>query len=551
MKIRKMTILSARGGLVTIILFSGFITRDNDIYLEINKSIDIFGRVYKEVALNYVEPLNPEEFMLAGINGMLNSLDPYTNFIDENQQKDIDIITKGKYGGIGASVGVRNDDITIVDLIEGYSAQRQGMRIGDIITKINNTTVSKENVDSLSELLKGDPGSTVKVIVKREANTELIIFNLIREEIEVKNVSYFGFIPEESNNAYIKLSGFSRSAGEEMKKTLLELKSQKEIKSVILDLRGNPGGLLDAAIDVSEKFLKKGQTVVSVRGRDSLSIKNYLATEEPILSNTNMIVLIDEGTASASEIVSGAIQDHDRGVVVGTNSFGKGLVQTVLPLSFNTSLKITTAKYFTPSGRSIQRVDYSEKNKVFGRSSSIKLKEFKTDGMRTVLSGGGIMPDTTVKNVSNSNFVQTLLADGMFFKFATNFFNNNPNKDWKSSGPEILFRDFTSYLKSQKFDFVSRSEKLIGQLITAGLDENVDKNFLDQLEKVKSEINANHTSELEKYKDDVLCEIKEELSARTDGREGRIRESLKFDKQFLTSYQILRDQKKYRSLLRS
>lgn len=185
MKLRKMTILS----LVTIILFSGFITRDNDIYLEINKSIDIFGRVYKEVALNYVEPLNPEEFMLAGINGMLNSLDPYTNFIDEYQQKDIDIITKGKYGGIGASVGVRNDDVTIVDLIEGFSAQRQGMRIGDIITKVNNTAVSKENVDSLSELLKGDPGSIVKVVVKREATSELITFNLIREEIEVKNVS--------------------------------------------------------------------------------------------------------------------------------------------------------------------------------------------------------------------------------------------------------------------------------------------------------------------------------------------------------------------------
>jgi carboxyl-terminal processing protease len=546
MKIRKMAILS----LVTIILFSGFITRDNDIYLEINKSIDIFGRVYKEVALNYVEPLNPEEFMLAGINGMLNSLDPYTNFIDENQQKDIDIITKGKYGGIGASVGVRNDDITIVDLIEGYSAQRQGMRIGDIITKINNTTVSKENIDSLSELLKGDTGSTVKVIVKREANSELIVFNLIREEIEIKNVSYFGFIPEESNNAYIKLSGFSRSAGEEIKKTLIELKSKKEIKSIILDLRGNPGGLLDAAIDVSEKFLKKGQTVVSVRGRDSSSIKNYFASEEPILSDTDMIVLIDEGTASASEIVAGAIQDHDRGVVVGTNSFGKGLVQTVLPLSFNTSLKITTARYFTPSGRSIQRVNYSEKNKVFGQSSSIKPKEFKTDGMRTVLSGGGIMPDTTVKNVSNSYFVQTLLADGMYFKFATNYFSSNPNKDWKSSDPEILFREFTSYLKSQKFDFVSRSEKLISQLITAGLEDNVDKNFINQLEKVKSEINANHTSELEKYRDDVLFEIREELSARTNGREGRIRESLKFDKQFLTAYQILRDQKKYESLLR-
>lgn len=547
MKLCKITILS----LVTIILFSGFITRDNDIYLEINKSIDIFGRVYKEVALNYVEPLNPEEFMLAGINGMLNSLDPYTNFIDEYQQKDIDIITKGKYGGIGASVGVRNDDVTIVDLIEGFSAQRQGMRIGDIITKVNNTAVSKENVDSLSELLKGDPGSIVKVVVKREATSELITFNLIREEIEVKNVSYYAFIPEESNNAYIKLSGFSRTAGEEIKKSLLDLKSQKEVKSVVLDLRGNPGGLLDAAINVSEKFLRKGLSIVSVRGRDSLNLKNYLALEEPILSDANMIVLIDEGTASASEIVAGAIQDHDRGIIVGTNSFGKGLVQTVLPLSFNTSLKITTARYFTPSGRSIQRVNYSEKNKVFDHSSSIRAKEFKTDGLRTVLSGGGIMPDSTVKNLSSSYFVQTLLAEGMFFRFATNYFNNNPKKDWKKSAPENLFREFTAYLKNQKFDFVSKSEHLISQLITTGLEENVDKNFINQLVKAKSEINANNTLELEKFKEDVLCEIREELSARTDGREGRIRESLKFDKQFLISYQILRDQNKYRELLRN
>lgn len=541
-----MSILS----LTTIILFSGFVTRDNDIYLEINKSIDIFGRVYKEVALNYVEPLNPEEFMLAGINGMLNSLDPYTNFIDEFQQKDIDIITKGKYGGIGASVGVRNDHITIVDLIEGYSAQRQGMRIGDIITKVNNTTVSKENIDSLSELLKGDPGSTVKVIVKREANNELIVFNLVREEIEIKNISYYGFMPEQSNNAYIKLSGFSRSAGEETKKALLELKSQREIKSIILDLRGNPGGLLDAAIDVSEKFLKKGQLVVTVRGRDTLSVKNYFAAEEPILIDARMIVLIDEGTASASEIVAGAIQDHDRGVVVGLNSFGKGLVQTVLPLSFNTSIKITTAKYFTPSGRSIQRVNYSDKNKVFGQNSSIKQKEFKTDGLRTVLSGGGIMPDSTVRDGSNSYFVQTLLADGMFFKFATYYFNTNPKKDWKNSDPEILFREFNSYLKSQKFDFVSKSENLIGQLITTSIEENVDKDFISQLVKAKSEINANNTLELEKYKDDVLCEIGEELSARTNGREGRIKESLKFDKQFLASYQILSDENKYRKLLK-
>lgn len=547
MKTRKMIFLS----LVTIILFSGFITRDNDIYLEINKGIDIFGRVYKEVNLNYVEPLNPQEFMLAGINGMLTSLDPYTNFLDQNEQKDIDIITKGKYGGIGASVGVRNDDITIVDLIEGYSAQRQGMRIGDVITKINETPVSKENADNLSELLKGDPGTTVQIIVKRETVEEPIVFNLIREEIEVKNVSYYGFTPAESNNAYIKLSGFSRSAGEEVKKALVDLKSKKNIESIVLDLRGNPGGLLDAAIDVSEKFLKKDQLVVSVKGRDSLSSKNYFALEEPVSMNTKMIVLIDEGTASASEIVAGAIQDHDRAVLVGTNSFGKGLVQTVLPLSYNTSLKITTARYFTPSGRSIQRINYSEKNKVFGQSSSIKKLEFKTDGKRTVLSGGGIMPDTTVTNKSNSYFVQTLLANGMFFKFATNYFNNNPNTNANSLKSDALFKEFTSYLKSQKYNFVSRSEKLIGQLVISGLEENVDKSLINQLEKVKNEIDSNHTAELEKYRDDVLSEIKEELSARTGGREERIKESLKYDKQFLTSYQILNNQKKYQDLLSS
>ncbi len=546
MKIWKIIFLST----VTIIFFSGFITSDNDIYLEMNKSIDVFGRVYKEVTLNYVDQLNPEEFMLAGINGMLTSLDPYTNFIDENQQKDIDIITKGKYGGIGASIGVRNDNVTVVDLIEGFSAQRQGMRIGDIIMKINDTSVTKENVDNLSDLLKGDPGTPVKIVVKRETVDEPIVFNLMREEIEVKNVTYYGFVPESSKNAYIKLSGFSRTAGNEVKKAYLDLKSQREIESVILDLRGNPGGLLDAAIDVSEKFLKKGQLIVSVKGRDSLSSKNYFATEEPISSDTKMIVLIDDGSASASEIVAGAIQDHDRAVIVGTNSFGKGLVQTVLPLSYNTSLKITTARYYTPTGRSIQRINYSDKNKVFEQSSFIKPKEFKTDGKRTVLSGGGIMPDTVVKNISNSRLVQALLADGMFFKFATNFFNTNSNANWKNINPGLLLQEFTKYLKSQKFEFVSKSEKLIDQLEISGAEENVDQKFLDQLEKIKHQIDISHTNELDKYKDDVLFEIRQELSARTEGRQGRIKESLKDDKQFLTSYNILNDHKKYESLLR-
>lgn len=536
--------------LVAVVLFSGFITRDNDIYFQINKGIDIFGRVYKEVTLNYVDQLNPEEFMLAGINGMLTSLDPFTNFIDADGQKDIDIITKGKYGGIGATVGLRNENVTIVDLIEGFSAQRQGMRIGDVITKINNTPVTKDNFETLSELLKGDPGTTISVMVRRDGVHDEITFNLVREEIEVKNVTYYGFVPTGSKNAYIKLSGFSQSAGEEIKKALLDLKSKGEIQSLVLDLRGNPGGLLDAAIDVCEKFLNKGQLVVSVKGRDSLNTKNYDCNEEPIAGKVKMAVLIDGGSASASEIVSGALQDHDRAVLVGTNSYGKGLVQTIIPLSYNTSLKITTARYYTPSGRSIQRIDYAEKNRVFEKNAYSTQKEFKTDDGRTVLSAGGIMPDTLVLNESKSYLVQTLLADGMFFKFATHFFNVNPQTDTRKLSSEYLINEFESYLKSQKFEFVSRSEKLIDQLKKTAVEENLDANFVAELTKQEGRIDASHTNEIEKYEDYIVHLIREELAARSDGRQGRIVESLKFDNQFAAAYNILNNDKLYSKFLR-
>ncbi len=537
--------------LLTALLFSGFVTRDNDIYYEINKSIDIFGRVYKEAALNYVDPLNPQEFMLAGIEGMLNSLDPYSNFIDANQQKDIDIITKGKYGGIGATVGIRNNNVTVVDLIEGYSAQRQGMRIGDIITKINNRQISKDNFELLSEFLKGEPGTTVNVTIKREGVDGEIGFNLLREEIEIKNLSYYGFIQEDGNIVYLKLSGFTRSAGDEIKKALLELKSKKEIGQIILDLRGNPGGLLDAAIDVSEKFLKKGQLIVSVRGRDTLNNKNYFSSEEPIIQNNEIVVLIDGGTASAAEIVAGALQDHDRAVIIGANSFGKGLVQTIIPLSYNTSLKLTTARYYTPSGRLIQKADYSDKNKVYTTRTAANQTEYETDNKRLVFSAGGIMPDSLVKNESGSGLVERLLAEGIFFRFATYFFNNNSKMKLDSFSEEQMMKKFANYLMMQNFDFVSKAEKLIDQLKVAMVEENLDQQFLDQLEKAKKEIGANHSNEIQKYKDEIITRIREELAARIDGREGRIRESLKYDSQFSTAIGVLKNKKIYNKFLKN
>jgi len=535
--------------LAAILLFSGFLTKDNDIYFEINKSIDIFGRVYREVTLNYVDDLNPQSFMIAGIEGMLTSLDPYTNFIDISEQKDIEIITKGKYGGIGATIGVRNSEVTVIDLIEGFAAQRQGIKIGDIIIKINHQDVNKDNYNRLGDYLKGEVGSTLTITMKRENNIEPIVFNLIREEIEIKNVPFYSFIPDNSTNAYLKLSGFTQTAGEDVKKALLQLKSQKEIESLVLDLRGNPGGLLDAAIDVSEKFLKKGQLIVSVKGRDTLNVKNNYSQEEPILPDAKIVLLIDEGSASAAEIVAGALQDHDRAIVVGANSFGKGLVQTIIPLPYNNSLKLTTARYYTPSGRSIQKINYSDKGNIFEKNKSLKMNEFKTDKQRLVYSAGGIMPDSVVKKISGSQIIQRLLAEGLFFRFATSYSSSNNNLDYSKLDEQKIFADFSSYLQKSKFDFISQSEKLIDQLKTAANDEKLDKRFVEQLETMRKELSANSTNELKKYKDEILNLIKEELIARTGGKEKRIKETLKFDHQFETAISIINNKKVYDSIL--
>lgn len=523
---------------LSFLLFSAFLTRDNDLYFEINKGIDIFGRVYKEVALNYVDQVNPQDFMISGIEGMLSSLDPYTNFIDAYEQKDIDIVTKGKYGGIGATVGLRENEITIVDLIEGYSAQRQGLRIGDVIERIDTVEVNKDNYDRLSEFLKGEPGTSVKLLVKRAQVDEKLKFELVREEVEIKNITFFGFVPQESNIAYVKLSSFTRSAGDELKNAIIELRNQKEIKNFILDLRGNPGGLLDAAIDVSEKFLEKGQLVVSVMGRDTLSKKNYFAAEEPLINNTPVVVLIDGGTASASEIVSGALQDHDRALIIGENSFGKGLVQTVIPLSHNTSLKITTARYFTPSGRSIQKIDYS-KSKVLEVSSTISKANFLTDNKRVVFSAGGVNPDSVVVFRTDSPLMEQLLAQGMFFKYATNFYNSNPGNNFDKIKDDVLLRQFITFIEQQGFDYSSKADKLITQLLESAKEEPFDDKLMELLKKQKGNSSVNINKEIEKYKVEFIGELRSELKARTNGRIGRLSESLKTDRQFLAAVSIL------------
>ena len=534
---------------VLLVSFAGFIPSDSDIYFQMSKGIDIFGRVYKEVAINYVDEVKPKDFMLEGIKGMLAALDPYTVYIDENHQKDIEFITKGKYGGIGATVGLYNDNITIVDLIEGYSAQRQGIRIGDVILKVDSVEISKDNYDDLGNYLKREPGTEISIVIERDGEKGNIVFNLVSEEIEIKNITYYGFVPEESNNVYLKLSGFSRSAGEEIRQALQELKIQKEVKAIVLDLRGNPGGLLDAAIDVSEKFLSKDNIIVSIKGRNKNQEQIYKAKEEPIAGNTKLAVLVDHGSASASEIVAGAIQDHDRGLILGAKSFGKGLVQTVIPLSFNTSLKMTTARYYTPSGRCIQEVDYSKQSDVFSNLDIEDEKIFFTDNKREVYASGGILPDSVVKNSSESHLVRNLLAKGMFFKFATRYYNTASLDQIKSNLDNELFKLFMEYLKEEEFSYRTDSEILINDLIVTIKKEGYNSNLLEDVEQLNQKFYTVKEKELTKHKDDILSEIKKEIAARSDGRKGRIIESLKYDEQFSTAIKILNNSFTYSTLL--
>ncbi|MFN3872450.1 MAG: S41 family peptidase [Ignavibacterium sp.] len=534
---------------ITVLVFGFYIQRSGDIYYEISRNMELFGKVYKEISFNYVDEINPEEFMREGIKGMLKSLDPYTVFIDESKQEDIDLMTNGKYGGIGVTIGVRNDRVTITEILEGYAAQRQGLRIGDVVIEVDGEPITSSDIDDLSAKVKGEPGTTVQIRVLRNNDKDTLLFNIIREEIVIRNLVYADFYPANSNNVYLKLSNFSRSAAEEIKNALKKLKQEKPIESIVLDLRGNPGGLLDVAVDVCNKFLKKDLLIVSTKGREPNSEKKYFAKEEPIVPNEKLIVLINENSASASEIVAGAIQDHDRGIILGTQSFGKGLVQTITPISYNTSLKITTAKYYTPSGRCIQKFDYSKKNKVFNTALIDEKSEFTTDNKRKVYSAGGITPDTLVKSEIEGEITKELLAKGIIFDFADKFYYQNQSAKFENLNDNKIFNEFTSYIKSKEFNYTPEVEKKLNALME-DLDRNkINGKILSAATKLKDELKNYFDKELEKYKSEILSYVKIELANRYYNQQKSLEESLRYDKQFNTALKLFKEESVFNKLL--
>jgi carboxyl-terminal processing protease len=522
---------------------------DTDYYLEINKGIDIFGKVYKEITADYVDKVDPEKFMRSGIDGMLGTLDPYTIFIDENEKEEVDLITTGKYGGIGVTIGLRDGKVTVIYPMEGYSAFKQGIRAGDKILEVDGHEVTGMKLDSVRILVRGEPGTEVKMKIEREGEKKPLEFVLVREEIRPKNISYAGFIGD--GIAYVKLDRFSRTAGDELRQTLKDLKAKEAIKGIVLDLRDNPGGLLDIAVDVAEKFVPRGSLIVTTKGRRDDTEKKYIANEDPMLGDTPLAVLVNKMSASASEIVAGAIQDLDRGVIVGTQTFGKGLVQTIVPLSYNTSLKLTTARYYTPSGRCIQELDYSHKGSdgVVPVTPDSLRRAYHTAHGRKVYEAGGILPDTVVTADGQDQLMKELVRKAMFFKYATHYVAEHKTLPEDFRADDSLLADFKRYLDQEQFKYNEESETKVAELKEIAKKEDYSPSILKDLNQIETDISKEKTNEFRRHGDEIKLALTEELVSRYYGEEGRIRAGLKDDKQLRVAFSFLKDQKDYKRLL--
>ncbi|MDX1740849.1 MAG: S41 family peptidase, partial [Rhodothermales bacterium] len=396
-------------------LAGALMPRDDDFFA-VRKSFEIYGAVYEELVANYVDRVDPERLMRAGIHAMLNELDPYTVFFDEADNADMDIITRGSYGGVGLNVGMRNGRITVIAPIEGASGYTQGVRAGDVLVRVGNRATDDLSLADVQTLMRGEPGTTVEIAVEREGVAAPIDFLLTRERVKLHNVTYSGFV-QNSSIGYIKLERFAHGAGREVRDAIETLQSEGEVEGLILDVRDNPGGLLNAAVEISELFVPAGAVIVSTNGRQDETKRVYTSRRPPLLPDTPLVILTNRLSASASEIVAGAIQDLDRGLVVGQTTFGKGLVQVVRALPYNTSLKLTSSRYYTPSGRSIQSVSYR-----FGHDAETPVADsaqvgYRTTGGRVVRGSRGIEPDISVE-ADPSPLEEALLRRAAFFLFA-------------------------------------------------------------------------------------------------------------------------------------
>jgi carboxyl-terminal processing protease len=499
-------------------------------YFEIAKNLDIFASLFKEVNALYVDEVNPNQLMRVGIDAMLNSLDPYTNFISEDEVEDYRTLNTGQYGGIGALTR-QIENRTVVSMVyEAYPAYKNGLRVGDEIIKMNDIELSKLSHDEANQLMRGQVGTIVKLSVKRLSADKLIDLEFKREKIKVSNVPYFGMIT--TTVGYVQLSDFTPDAGQEIKNAVVSLR-EKGAKNIILDLRGNPGGLLLEAVNICNIFIPKGKKVVSTKGKVEDSNFVYETKFNPIDTEIPLVVLINRGSASASEIVAGTIQDYDRGIVIGEKSYGKGLVQVSRPLSYNSQVKITTAKYYTPSGRCIQVLDYGhrrEDGSVGSIPDSLK-REFKTSNGRTVYDGGGIEPDVKVLSMEVSSLTQALFLQGFIFDYANLYASKNAAiaKADQFKLTDFEYQEFVTWVKSKNFKYQSSLDLQLVALAATSKKERSYGDLKPQFEQIEQTLLENKKNEFITFKDQVKGILEQEIAARYYLEKGKAEVGFKSD----------------------
>ena len=531
-------------------LTAGFVgAADSEFFLKVHRSIEVFGKVYKEIATNYVDEIDPDRFMRAGIDGMLKTLDPYTVYIDERENDEIDLVTTGKYGGVGITIGIRDGQVTVINLLEGFSASKQGIEIGDRILQIDDTDVRGKSLEDIRQLVRGAPGTEVRLKVVRDDEQKPLEFALLREEIPVKNVTYSGYVGD--GIGYIRLERFSRNAGDDLRNAMKDLIAGGDLHGLVLDIRGNPGGLLDIAVEITSKFLPESSMVVSTRGRKSDADRKYYSTEKPMLPDVPLAVLVDRGSASASEIVAGAVQDFDRGVIVGERTFGKGLVQTITRLTENTSVKVTTARYYTPSGRCIQEIDYthrSEDGVVSAYPDSLR-KEFRTRHNRRVYEAGGIQPDSTVEEEDGGRLLDELSRKALLFKYANHFASREKSIPENFEVTPAILSDFESFLKEKGFDYQEEAEGKIQELREIADRSRYNKSFDEELGHLEGMVAAEKQRSIQRYEKELKSWLRTEIIGRMKGDRARIESTFDGDEQLSAAVGILKNKKVYQRLL--
>ena len=520
-------------------------------YFEISKNLDIFNSVYRELNIAYVDGTKPGQLMKTGIDAMLNSLDPYTVYYTENDLEDYRFMTTGEYGGIGASVNDIDGKIIIADPYEGFAAQKAGIRAGDQVIGVNGINVEGKRTDQIGNLLKGQAGSSIKLKLIKAGQSTPTEVSLTREEIKAKAVPYFSLLANGSTG-YIKLVSFTENCSGEVKAALTELK-EKNCKQLILDLRGNLGGLLTEAVNIVNFFTDKGQEIVFTKGKITEWDKSYLSVNNPIDTQMPLVVLVDENSASASEIVSGALQDLDRAVIIGKRTYGKGLVQQTKPLVYNSQIKITVAKYYIPSGRCVQALDYSSKDEE-GRVEKVPdslITAFKTKGGRIVYDGAGVMPDVKTKDESFEPILITLISKFHVFNYATQYALKHSQlaaaKDFQLSDDEYL--DFVNYLKDKDYSYKTKSEVELDYLKKNAEAEKYFEDIKTEYDALVNKMTANKKDDLMKHKVEIKKYLEEEIVSRYYFQKGRIESALKNDDDVKESTRLLADENKVKIVL--